>query len=308
VRDARLHGMRADFAVLIPEQPAGSPPQDSAMAAQRTEQRTAHGGKRSRSPVCPRVIERHASFVRLDRPHADGTGTQAVPGRSMNAAPASSVSALPLPLPSGSYSDQLDEMLLMEYGAALPPPPWTDEAAGPAPNEASHHGANDGVHRGTGGVSSRDHVRKQQGGAGGNENDKAERVRVNRIHGGVGRRLTIEQLSVHFDKTMKEATQALGVCPTTLKRACRRLGIARWPRADVAAVRTGATAAPDITAPGGAAPAAAAASAAGDGGLPVATSTHSFAPAAGGGVQRGSSSSSSGHDGSGSGGTDSSRT
>ena len=68
------------------------------------------------------------------------------------------------------------------------------------------------------------------------EEDKAIRGRLNRIDGGVGRRLTLDSLQTQFGKGLKDAAEALGMCPTTLKRACRRLGVKRWPRtADAAA-------------------------------------------------------------------------
>eukprot|EP00884_Botryococcus_braunii_P014376 jgi/Botrbrau1/2293/Bobra.101_2s0115.3 len=37
-------------------------------------------------------------------------------------------------------------------------------------------------------------------------------------------------LQPHFPKKLKEAAAALSVCPTTLKRNCRRLGINKWPQ------------------------------------------------------------------------------
>lgn len=46
---------------------------------------------------------------------------------------------------------------------------------------------------------------------------------------GSGKHLTYEDLEKHFGVGLKEAAAALKICPTTLKRACRRCGIPRWP-------------------------------------------------------------------------------
>lgn len=46
---------------------------------------------------------------------------------------------------------------------------------------------------------------------------------------GSGRHLTFEDLKQHMNVGLKEAANQLGICPTTLKRTCRRLGITRWP-------------------------------------------------------------------------------
>jgi RWP-RK domain len=56
------------------------------------------------------------------------------------------------------------------------------------------------------------------------------RSKVNRIDGGIGRKVTLYVLKQQFGKGLKEAADNLGMCPTTLKRACRRLGVKRWPR------------------------------------------------------------------------------
>ena len=45
-----------------------------------------------------------------------------------------------------------------------------------------------------------------------------------------GIKLTLADLQGQFGVGLKEAAQSLGVCTTTLKRACRRHGIQRWPR------------------------------------------------------------------------------
>ena len=46
----------------------------------------------------------------------------------------------------------------------------------------------------------------------------------------VGAELTLRDLQNNFGLGLKEAASHLGVCTTTLKRACRRHGIQRWPR------------------------------------------------------------------------------
>lgn len=46
---------------------------------------------------------------------------------------------------------------------------------------------------------------------------------------GSGKHLTYSDLQKHFKLGLKEAAAELGICPTTLKRACRRNGIKRWP-------------------------------------------------------------------------------
>ena len=45
-----------------------------------------------------------------------------------------------------------------------------------------------------------------------------------------GVKLRLEDLQSQFGLSLKEAAGRLGICPTTLKRACRRHGIQRWPR------------------------------------------------------------------------------
>lgn len=41
--------------------------------------------------------------------------------------------------------------------------------------------------------------------------------------------LTLKEISKHFNTPIQDAAKALGVCPTILKKVCRRLGIVRWP-------------------------------------------------------------------------------
>ncbi|EKX53783.1 hypothetical protein GUITHDRAFT_100753 [Guillardia theta CCMP2712] len=41
--------------------------------------------------------------------------------------------------------------------------------------------------------------------------------------------LTRELLESFFDRPLVAVSQELGICPTAIKRACRKLGIARWP-------------------------------------------------------------------------------
>ncbi|KAK9842136.1 hypothetical protein WJX84_002759 [Apatococcus fuscideae] len=45
-----------------------------------------------------------------------------------------------------------------------------------------------------------------------------------------GKRLQLQDLQLQFGVGLREAAKRLGICPTTLKRACRRHGIQRWPR------------------------------------------------------------------------------
>ena len=119
-----------------------------------------------------------------------------------------------------------------------------------------------------------------EGGLDNDTNDpKAVRSRLNRVDGGVGRRLTLDRLKTQFGKGLKEAAEALGMCPTTLKRACRRLGVKRWPRnAEAAAAVLHEAEAEAAAAGGGAAAADAAVGASAHGGY----DTSAAAAAAGG--------------------------
>ena len=41
-------------------------------------------------------------------------------------------------------------------------------------------------------------------------------------------------LQAQFGLGLKDAASNLGICATTLKRACRRHGVRRWPRRQIA--------------------------------------------------------------------------
>jgi hypothetical protein len=51
---------------------------------------------------------------------------------------------------------------------------------------------------------------------------------------GAGRRLRYEDLQAQFGLGLKEAATNLGICAATLRSACRRNGIKRWPRRHIA--------------------------------------------------------------------------
>ncbi|KAJ9508453.1 hypothetical protein QJQ45_011983 [Haematococcus lacustris] len=59
-------------------------------------------------------------------------------------------------------------------------------------------------------------------------------VHNNRVGGGAGKRLRFEDLQAQFGLGLKDAANNLGICATTLKRACRRHNIKRWPRRQIA--------------------------------------------------------------------------
>ena len=63
-----------------------------------------------------------------------------------------------------------------------------------------------------------------------------ESSRIQNLNPKSGVNLTFQDLQSHFGVGLKEAAAALGVCVTTLKRACRRHGIQRWPRRALAKV------------------------------------------------------------------------
>ncbi|CAM9359111.1 unnamed protein product, partial [Phaeothamnion confervicola] len=49
-------------------------------------------------------------------------------------------------------------------------------------------------------------------------------------------RLTITQIEGLYAMTMEDAAKSLGVSVTRFKRACRRLGVARWPHRHLARI------------------------------------------------------------------------
>ncbi|GAX73844.1 hypothetical protein CEUSTIGMA_g1294.t1 [Chlamydomonas eustigma] len=57
---------------------------------------------------------------------------------------------------------------------------------------------------------------------------------VSRSSGNKGLDLRYMDLQAQFGVSIKEAAANLGVCVTTLKRACRRYNIPRWPRSQIA--------------------------------------------------------------------------
>eukprot|EP00287_Rhodomonas_sp_CCMP768_P011326 CAMPEP_0196726656 /NCGR_PEP_ID=MMETSP1091-20130531/7885_1 /TAXON_ID=302021 /ORGANISM="Rhodomonas sp., Strain CCMP768" /LENGTH=186 /DNA_ID=CAMNT_0042069139 /DNA_START=75 /DNA_END=632 /DNA_ORIENTATION=+ len=42
-------------------------------------------------------------------------------------------------------------------------------------------------------------------------------------------KVTMELLAPHFGRPLKAVAKRMGLCPTALKKACRKLGIERWP-------------------------------------------------------------------------------
>ena len=58
-------------------------------------------------------------------------------------------------------------------------------------------------------------------------------------YGAPNRQVTLQDLQNQFGYGLKEAAARLGICPTTLKRACRRFGIPRWPRRQLARLKKG---------------------------------------------------------------------
>ena len=57
--------------------------------------------------------------------------------------------------------------------------------------------------------------------------------------------LTLDFVSALFDMPLKHAAARIGMCPTSLKQACRKLGVPRWPfRATPRCPRTSSSSAP----------------------------------------------------------------
>ena len=62
------------------------------------------------------------------------------------------------------------------------------------------------------------------------EGELQKKSNKKRKRGKPGVQLSLENLQSQFGVGLKDAAARLGVCATTLKRACRRHGIQRWPR------------------------------------------------------------------------------
>ncbi|GMH39305.1 hypothetical protein BSKO_07203 [Bryopsis sp. KO-2023] len=77
-------------------------------------------------------------------------------------------------------------------------------------------------------------ISADSGGLDGVDSSTSTKKHDNRLGGGAGKRLTYKDLQAQFAVGLKEAATRLGICPTTLKRACRRNGISRWPSRQIA--------------------------------------------------------------------------
>ena len=51
-------------------------------------------------------------------------------------------------------------------------------------------------------------------------------------------KLTLEEVGRHFHLPIEEASRRMKLCPTVLKKICRRYGIHRWPYRKVCVTRS----------------------------------------------------------------------
>ncbi|KAL4420427.1 hypothetical protein ABPG75_010083 [Micractinium tetrahymenae] len=142
---------------------------------------------------------------------------------------------------------RLTSILLPPQTGVLLPPDTSSEPAGSGDGGASDGGKGGGAAMdeeeagGRGGGDSEDFsadeddddgsdVETRRGGRSGRGASSHRRRKGTGNPGKPGVRLTLADLQSHFGVGLKEAAARLGICPTTLKRACRRHGIQRWPR------------------------------------------------------------------------------